>query len=89
MRDQPIQTTDTAARIIHLRWKEASIMGLLMNIANLQLNRLGHGNTSVSLPALMVSNKRRNYWGTHCSSAWTVGGTAPKQSWQPGLAKQG
>lgn len=33
-----------------------------MNIANLELKRLGHGNTSVSLPALMVSNKRRNHW---------------------------
>lgn len=40
-------------------------MGPLMDMANLELNRLGHGNTCSALPAFMVSRKRRNHWGTH------------------------
>lgn len=64
--------------VTHLRWQEAGTMGPLMDTANLELNRLGHGNTSAALPSFMASKKRSNHWGTQCSSAWPVGGITPE-----------
>lgn len=85
MRGQPIWTTDTHGRPRHSfkRRKKAGTVGRLVDAANPQLDRLGHGDA-----AFMVSKERRNHWGTHCCSAWPVAATAPRQSWQPGLAKQ-
>lgn len=82
MRGQPIWTTDTHG-CPHHSFKIRKKVGRLVDAANPQLDRLGHGDA-----AFMVSKERRNHWGTHCCSAWLVGATAPRQSWQPGLAKQ-
>lgn len=40
-------------------------MGLLMDMVNLELNRLGYGNICFVLLVFMVFRKRRNYWGIY------------------------